>query len=104
MLPKNIQVINRTLALVWADKREDYFDLETLRRACPCAACRGEANVLTVARPLPPNYTPASFVLRNWQFIGNYAVQPQWADGHAAGLYSFEYLRQLTAREGEVSP
>ncbi len=100
MTPRNIQVINRTFALVWDDNREDYFDLEALRRACPCAACRGEANVLTPARPAPPTYTPASFQLRGWQFIGGYGVQPRWADGHASGIYSFDYLRQLTAGNG----
>ena len=47
MTPKNIQVIHRTFAIVWNDSREDYFDLEKLRRACPCAGCQGEGNVLT---------------------------------------------------------
>ena len=95
MSPKNIQVINQTFAIVWVDNREDYFDLEVLRRACPCAGCRGEANVLVAARPAPHNYTLASFELRGWQFIGSYGMQPQWADGHATGIYSFAYLRQL---------
>ncbi|MEI8313947.1 MAG: DUF971 domain-containing protein [Verrucomicrobiota bacterium] len=95
MQPKNIQVINRTLAVVWNDKREDYFDLEALRRACPCAGCCGEGNVLVAARPAPQNYTPVSFEVRSWQFIGSYGMQPQWADGHATGIYSFAYLRQL---------
>jgi DUF971 family protein len=27
--------------------------------------------------------------------VGGYAVRPVWADGHDAGLYSFEYLRQV---------
>ena len=95
MTPKNIQVIHRTFAIVWSDNREDYFDLEKLRRACPCAGCQGEANVLTSARPAPQNYSPASFELQGWQLIGGYGVQPRWADGHATGIYSFAYLRQL---------
>jgi len=96
MTPKNIQVIQRTFAIVWNDSREDYFDLEKLRRACPCATCQGEGNVLISARPTPQNYLPASFELRGWQYIGGYGVQLQWADGHATGIYSFDYLRQLS--------
>ena len=95
MTPKNIQVIHRTFAIVWDDGREDYFELENLRRACPCATCCGEANVLAAARPAPQNYTPASFELPGWQLIGGYGVQPRWGDGHATGIYSYEYLRQL---------
>ena len=95
MTPKNIQVIQRTFAIVWNDSREDYFDLEVLRRACPCATCQGEGNVLISTRPSPQNYLPASFELRDWQYIGGYGVQLQWADGHATGIYSFDYLRQL---------
>ena len=28
-----------------------------------------------------------------------YAVQPVWADGHATGIYSFDYLRRAAADE-----
>jgi DUF971 family protein len=27
--------------------------------------------------------------------VGGYAVQPVWADGHATGLYSFDYLKRV---------
>ena len=63
--------------------------------ACPCAACKGETNVLSQSAPLPQNFTPASFELRSWQWVGGYAIQPHWGDGHASGIYTFEYLRKL---------
>ena len=28
---------------------------------------------------------------------GNYAMRIEWSDGHAAGIYTFTYLRQLDA-------
>ena len=28
-------------------------------------------------------------------YIGNCAVQPRWGDGHNAGLFSWNYLREL---------
>jgi len=27
--------------------------------------------------------------------VGGYAIQPVWADGHATGIYSFDYLRRI---------
>lgn len=95
MTLKHIDVVNQTLAIAWADGRESYIELETLRRACPCAQCKGETNILVASKPAPGHYTPASFELRSWQFVGGYGLQPQWADGHAAGIYSFDYLRQF---------
>jgi DUF971 family protein len=59
--------------------------------------CGGEPDVLgNISRP-DVTYTPASFELVGWQLIGGYALQPRWADGHSTGLYSFQYLRRLTA-------
>lgn len=95
MKPLRVELINNTLAIAWDDGRETYHDLESLRRACPCAVCQGETNILVASRPAPPNYSPASFELRGWQFVGGYGLQPHWADGHASGIYSFDYLRSL---------
>jgi len=27
--------------------------------------------------------------------VGDYAIQFEWSDGHAAGLYSYDYLRGI---------
>jgi DUF971 family protein len=95
--PKNVQLIGEELAVHWNDGEESYFPLERLRRACPCATCGGEPDVLgNIARP-NVTYTDRSFELIGWQLIGGYALQPRWADGHNTGLYSFQYLRRLAA-------
>jgi DUF971 family protein len=39
--------------------------------------------------------TQKSFVLRRIAPVGGYALQPVWADGHASGLFSFDYLKQI---------
>ena len=41
------------------------------------------------------SYNARSFELRGWEFVGGYALQPQWADGHRTGIYSYPYLRRL---------
>jgi DUF971 family protein len=94
---KNVQLIGEELAVQWNDGEESYFALERLRRACPCASCGGEPDVLgNIARP-DVTYTAKSFELTGWQLVGGYALQPMWADGHSTGLYSFQYLLRLAA-------
>jgi len=93
--PTNIQQIGDELAIAWSDGKESFFNLEMLRRACPCAACGGEPDVLgNISRP-QVSYTEKSFQLAGLNVVGGYAVQPRWADGHGSGIYSFTYLRRL---------
>jgi DUF971 family protein len=93
---KDVQLIGNELAIVWSDGVESYLPLERFRRACPCAMCGGEPDVLgNISRP-NVTYTPASFELVGWQVVGGYALQPRWADDHSTGLYSFQYLRRIT--------
>ena len=97
--PSRIEVIGGDLSLVWSDGQESFIALEKLRRACPCASCGGEPDVLgRVERP-EVSYGPASFDLRNFQLVGGYAFQPTWNDGHNTGLYTFPYLRRLNGDE-----
>lgn len=93
--PTNIQQIGHDLAIQWNDGAESYLDLQYLRRACPCAACGGEPDVLgNILRP-SVSYTDGSFDLMSIGSVGGYALQPRWRDGHDTGLYSFQYLRRL---------
>jgi len=99
--PKNIQLIGDELAIQWNDGMESYLALEFLRRACPCAACGGEPDVLgNLARP-EVSYNDNSFMLAGFQIVGGYAVQPRWGDGHDTGIYSFAYLRRLAQASGD---
>jgi DUF971 family protein len=93
--PTNIQQIGDEFAIAWNDGKESFLNLETLRRACPCAACGGEPNVLGNASRPHVSYTEKSFQLTGFDLVGGYALQPHWADGHASGIYSFTYLRRL---------
>lgn len=93
--PTNIQQIGDELAVAWNDGKESFFNLEMLRRACPCAACGGEPDVLgNILRP-QLSYTEKSFQLTGFDLVGGYALQPRWADGHSSGIYSFTFLRRL---------
>lgn len=95
--PLGIETIGQELAIKWDDGSESYISLEALRRACPCAGCKGETDITGQvhrgpAIPLGPN----SFHLRRIAPVGGYGISPVWADGHSTGIYTFEYLRKLS--------
>jgi DUF971 family protein len=97
MRPLDMQQIGTELAIKWPDGKEDFIALEKLRRACPCAGCKGERDVMGNLHKGPDIPLMAkSFELRTLNLVGTYAVQPVWGDGHATGLYSFDYLRRIT--------
>ena len=96
MRPVDVQPIGNELAIKWEDNSESFISLERLRRACPCAGCKGEVDVLGQLHKGPRiALTPASFKLKRITKVGGYAVQPIWADGHASGLYPFDLLVRL---------
>jgi DUF971 family protein len=96
MRPTNIQPIGSELAIKWDDGSEDYILLEKLRRACPCAGCKGETDIMgNVYRSPEKPLTAKAFELVKIVGVGGYAIQPVWADGHATGIYSFDYLKRV---------
>lgn len=98
-LPKSIVVIGQELAVSWSDGRENYLPLQKLRKACPCALCMGEPDVMGEVAVPEKKWAPESFQLQSYQFVGGYALQFFWSDGHSAGIYSFSYLRELITSE-----
>ena len=97
----DLQQIGEELAIKWDDGQEQFIPLETLRRACPCAACKGEVDVMGKLHKGPEiGLTVHSFRLHSLQMVGTYAVQPTWADGHSTGLFSFDYLRKVGDASG----
>jgi len=79
MQPSNIQVIGEELAIKWDDGGESFVRLAKLRKACPCAGCKGETDVM-----------------------GNvYKGKPVWEDGHSTGLFAFDYLRAVADSPGD---
>lgn len=92
---KNAVVIEDELALLFVGGEEVYLRLPLLRRACPCAKCQGEPDAMgRVMRPLV-EYGEQAFNLVKLEFVGGYALQLFWNDGHSSGLYSYEYLQKL---------
>jgi DUF971 family protein len=95
-VPRDVFLVGNELALVWDDGREDYFSLEKLRRACPCAMCKGEPDLFgTIYKGPDRPLTLAAVQAVAHRRVGSYALQIDWADGHNDGIYSFETLRRM---------
>ncbi len=90
----------RLLVIPWDDGHLSEYPLAGLREACPCVECRGgHANM--GAKPNPDIFDTIqlgkakSYEVARLVPVGNYALQPEWTDGHHTGLYTWAYLRGL---------
>ena len=83
------------LAITWSDGHRSLYAWQHLRDHCPCAGCRGEREKPPDPfRVLKPNEL-APLRAHSLTPVGHYAYKITWSDGHDAGLYTLEYLRQL---------
>jgi DUF971 family protein len=85
------------LAIDWADGARTFVAFQKLRTNCPCASCNEERAKppdpfkLLSDRDLVGPPVPGKMLPR-----GHYAYQIVWSDGHDAGIYTLELLRQLS--------
>ncbi len=96
---------SEALEIDWSDGTGAIFPLRFLRRMCPCAGCCGERDLL--GRQILPVIKTAydgPITAEGAELVGHYALRLIWADHHATGLYSFEYLRQLEAKIRNDAP
>jgi DUF971 family protein len=82
----------RELGIEWSDGVESVYEVRGLRLACACAACVDE---WTGADRLDPDSVAADVHPLNIRPVGRYALQIDWSDGHASGIYPFTRLREL---------
>jgi DUF971 family protein len=84
----------KALTVTWGDGHASVFPLVYLRSQCPCASCRTEReeakkNPFRVIRQVP------SAEVAGIEPVGRYGLRFTWRDGHQAGIYTFEHLREL---------
>jgi DUF971 family protein len=87
------------LEIEWDDGNRSRLSGETLRWACPCAACRGELGNpgrLDLVQELPAE----ELRLADVRLVGQYALQIGFASGHDTGIYTFARLKGLTPKPG----
>ncbi|HJQ30959.1 MAG TPA: DUF971 domain-containing protein [Pyrinomonadaceae bacterium] len=91
--PREImQESDAVLRVTWGDGRECRYQAALLRRLCPCAQC---VNEFTGERVLRAETVPDDLTIEDVNLVGRYALTFRWSDGHATGIYSFRYLREI---------
>lgn len=80
------------LRIRWQDGAQGVLAPRLLRIRCPCAACVDEMTGKRILREedVPEDVHPTAI-----HYVGRYALQFIWSDGHDTGFYPFEYLRRL---------
>ena len=89
-VPSSIRRIGQdSIEITWRDGHRGLYPNRYLRDHCPCAGCR--------ERPVHalPVINPGGVHAVDIAIVGQYAVNIQWSDHHAAGIYSYETLRRL---------
>jgi DUF971 family protein len=88
-----------SLTVVYDDGVTASFALGELRRACPCAACKGARE-----QGRDP-YSPRPGTNGPWiidaDLVGAWGVSIRWDDGHDTGIYSWDTLRRWYDGESE---
>src|ERR1700690_4308638 len=83
--------------IVWVDGHASRYTFPYLRDNCPCAMCNDEREKKAQAgssAAVLPMFKPR-VTAKSAKSVGNYAVQIDYSDGHATGIYSFGYLREI---------
>ncbi|HXJ17370.1 MAG TPA: DUF971 domain-containing protein [Candidatus Polarisedimenticolia bacterium] len=86
--------------ITWSDGHVSRYDFPYLRDHCPCAICNDErmkkveGKAIGDGSDLLPIYKPR-VTAKAATAVGNYAIQIEFSDGHATGIYSFERLREV---------
>jgi DUF971 family protein len=101
--------------IAWADEHVSHYEFAYLREECPCAMCNderqkkaagqekdaqlkvenpGAAAAAPLSSPLLPMFKP-KMKANAAHAVGNYALQIDFNDGHATGIFSFDYLRTI---------
>ena len=87
----------QTLEIIWSDGHRSVYPLAGLRNVCPCAECRGghEGMSAPVERAAIHQQPLKTWEISGAHLVGNYALSFVWADGHDAGIYTWDFLRAL---------
>lgn len=93
------------LEIEWQDGLRSVYPISMLRAMCPCAVCRSvreeeKTKKQPLLRVLPGNYS-RPLVAVDAELVGGYGLRLEWSDNHGSGIYSFQYLREISPQKTE---
>ena len=98
MNPQSItyHAASRTLELCYADGSDALLPAELLRVYSPSAEVRGHSEA---ERTLQTGKKHVA--IDSMESVGNYALRLVFSDGHDTGIYSWDYLAELSHHKDE---
>ena len=93
--PKDI-FYDGKMNIVWQDGVHTTYDYWKLRTACPCASCVDE---VTGEKILDDSAVDKEIHPVASAYVGNYALEIRWSDGHDTGIFTFDKLRNEYPKE-----
>ncbi|MDQ3041111.1 MAG: DUF971 domain-containing protein [Acidobacteriota bacterium] len=88
-----IEESDSEISINWSDETESKYNAADLRKSCPCAGC---INEWTGEKTLKTENVAEDLSFSSIAIVGRYALNFHFSDGHDTGIYSFQYLRNLT--------
>ncbi len=85
---------NSQVRIEWADGHTSEIPTRRLRGYCPCAECQGHGGQVEWIENKVTGILGA-------ELVGAYAINFQFSDGHAVGIFRWEALRKLDPAEEE---
>jgi len=91
--PLNYSLLNpNKFQIIWQDKHESNYDSLRLRILCPCAECRGGHGGKIGDNT---KHIKGDIKIKEYGEVGRYALSFLFSDMHKAGIYTWEYLRNI---------
>ena len=94
--PTRIERGSTSLEISWKDSSRSELPYRLLRQKCPCARCDATRLGKDPFHIRPSDDFFENLYLVDIQRVGRYAVRLVWNDGHRTGIYTFEFLRELS--------
>lgn len=88
---------SKTLEVVFSDGARFALPFEFLRVYSPSAEVQGHGPGQAVLQTGKRHVDMVAL-----EPVGNYGVQPTFSDGHSTGIYTWDYLYQLGARQAAL--
>lgn len=86
------------ISVTWSDDVVTNYRASQLRRSCPCAGC---VNEWTGEKMLDEKNIPDDLSFDHITVVGRYALNFHFSDGHDTGIFSFNFLRNLSETRSE---
>ena len=95
----NDPTVGTGIQITWDDGTISILGNGLLRRRCPCADCeelRTKRKVKSESLRVITSDVIHQTNIVEITLVGNYAISILWGDGHNNGIYTFDYLQNLS--------